>query len=287
VSGGAGGGGPQRSSTSADELLKLLPSLAKDDTDGSLRRMAARAMFHSLRASESQASDQGRGAAGEGGGAEAPRLASQIIRTVALSPSQKVRSVCPDVAMALLLLGRTQPLQAVSAVSLLRTLLSKETSPSTLLALYYNVVESVAVIHGTPCDGDLISAVHGTMHIHLGAVDQLGAPILWSLYWGLRASQLGAAQRARYTIASILSGLHLQAASNHLIALWTKVMGDPFPPCAVIGAQKIIRISGLSAYDKYEAAVSEAQQHARSSTYTMALSIWQRVEADMKQKASQ
>ena len=284
-----GEGGRTVDEASARDLLKLLPTLAKDDADGSLRRIATRATFHCLRvfrttSPPSSDATTSNSAAGES-------ILSLVVKSVALSQLAKVRSICPEVLMALSLLSRTQPQQAAAFHTLLKGFLSRELSPSTLVALYYSLMETLVVQHGaTVTDGDVSSIiVQGQFQVHSGAVEAIGAPLFWSLYWALRGVPFAAAQRARYTIASILCSMDLPGSSTHQIALWTKVMADPFPPCAVIGAQKIIRISGLSAYDKYEAAVSEAQRAENpqriTSSYTMAMNIWHRVEAEMKQRA--
>lgn len=237
-----------------------------------------RATFHCLRVFRSPSDD------GED-------VVAALIRSIALSPVPRVRSICPDVVMALTLLSRTQPQQAVVPLHhLLKAFLSKESSPPHLLALYYAVLETLVVQHGLSLhDGDITSfCVSGQFQVQHSAVEALSAPILWSLYWSLRSVQLAAAQRARYVLVSILCNMDLPGGSTYQITLWTKVMGDSYPPCAVAGAQKIIRISGLSAYDKYEAAISEAQRAENptklSSSYTMATNIWHRVEAEMKQR---
>lgn len=219
--------------------------------------------------------------------------ATQMLRAIMCHTSPRVRSIAPDVLGALWLLMRSQPAQAMGPFLVgVRLYLSHETSTANLLRLAHYLLDGLAAdwsFHPS-LDGDVYALLMGGHKVPLqSTVDALGVPVLWALYWGLRrGATVAAACRARLVVLSLLSSMSSYLCSNSTaqMTLWSKVMSDPYPPAALMGAQRVIRISGLTAYDKYEAAINEAQRAAKTSklsnTYAMAVSIWERVEADSK-----
>jgi hypothetical protein len=273
---GEGRGGSETLHRLVSECVTLVPAMLKDDTDGGLHRIASRLLFQTLRLLRPQQEAES-------------RMLNDLALAVAGSTSLKVRSAGPYAIGALLLLSRTQPQQSAIFSLFCRLYLEKENSTTHLMELYDILVEAICIQHGSLMlsDGDVSSlCVGGQVQLLHSAAEFIGSHTFWSIYWGLRRSQQHAVCRARYVLVSVLCVLDLSGSSTNQIALWTKVMSDPHPPTAMVGAQKIIRISGLSAYDKYEAAISEAQRAANPSrmtnAYTMAANIWERVEADPK-----
>lgn len=262
------------------ECCEGIPSLLTDDTCASQRHTAKTLMFQAVRMLKVLAD------------AHSSCLA-QLIKAVAASPVPKVRSAMPDVIGGLWALARTQQAQAVGPLQLaLKVYLQHETSVSSLLKLFSYLLEGMT-LDGTLSpqhDGDISQLVMAGHKVPLqSSVEVLGVQTIWGLYWGIRRSTLAAACRARVVLLSVLSALstsspHNPATASSHMALWAKVMTDPHPQAALIGAQRVIRISGLAAYDKYEAAISEAQRAADttklSNSYSMAMTIWDRVEAD-------
>lgn len=216
-----------------------------------------------------------------------------MIRSITCHSSVKVRSIVPEALGGLWFLMRSQPAQAMGPfLAGVRLYLSHETSTPNLLRLAHYLLDGLAAdwsFHPS-LDGDVCSLLLNGHKVPLqSTVDTLGVPVLWALYWGLRrGAPLAAACRTRLVVLALLSSVssHLCSTSTAQMTLWSKVMSDPYPPAALIGAQRVMRISGLAAYDKYEAAINEAQRAAKTSllsnTYAMAVRIWERVEADAK-----
>lgn len=255
--------------------------MIRDDVDGLLRRLAIKLAFQVLRAVRPQHEGDGEGGA--------------LIRALSTTNVLKIRSVCPELTGSLLVLARTKPQQALRPLAaLLRRYLQSETALSQLMQLYHLILGAICTpVSGSTLleDGDVSQLLmSGQVVVLLAAVEVIGAHNVWSLYWALRRSQVAAVCHARYVLACILSAAEALpvggTGSSSLLSLWTKLMSDPFPAVAIVGSQRVIRISGLAAYDKYEAAISDAQRAANVSklgnSYTMALNIWERVEADIK-----
>jgi hypothetical protein len=216
-----------------------------------------------------------------------------MLRSITCHTSIKVRSIVPEVLGGLWFLMRSQPAQAMGPFLVgVRLYLSHETSTANLLRLAHHLLDGLAAdwsFHPS-LDGDVCSLLlHGHKVPLQSTVDTLGVPVLWALYWGLRrGAPMAAACRTRLVVLSLLSSVssHLCSTSTAQMTLWSKVMSDPYPPAALIGAQRVMRIAGLAAYDKYEAAINDAQRAAKTSllsnTYAMAVRIWERVETDTK-----
>ena len=259
--------------------LRMIPIMIKEDIDGTLRRTSVHLVVHLLRMLRPHEDDH-----------DMPDgLGRQLMKTLSSSNSQKVRGVCVDVLAALGVLARTSPQQALLSFNiLLKQYLTNETHLPHLMATYYVLVQLLTIPYSSlGTDGDLSAlCAGGNLHVVHKAAEAVGSPALWTLYWGLRQNQIHSASRARFVLVSILASLELLGPPTTQIMLWAKVMTDSYPPAALIGAQKIIRISGVAQYDKYEAAISEAQRNENpsclSNSYNMASSIWERVEAEIK-----
>lgn len=264
-----------------NECKEGIPALLKDDTS-SLRFVASTLLVQALRLCKPMF-DNPTGMRDE---------ATVMLRAIACHSSPRVRVVMPDVLGALWFLMRSQPGQAAGPFLVaVRLYLQHETSTANLLRLAHYLLDGSSAdwtFHPS-LDGDVFALLLGGHKLPLqSSAEMIGVQVLWALYWGLRrGTSTAAASRARLVLLSLLSSMSADSGNSMAqMSLWSKVMSDPYPPAALIGAQRMIRISGLAAYDKYEAAINEAQRAAKTSklsnTYAMAVSIWERIEADKK-----
>lgn len=261
-----------------------LPALIKEDVDGSLVRIAMHTTHHLLRILRSQQHAAHTGVEDASG---------QLIATLSQHASTKVRGVVVDALGPHSILCRTNPTQASCYTQLLESAVNTETDSGLLMGVYHTLVGSLVMQGGpfTGVDDDVSSAaVTGGLHIMHGAADLIGAPLLWKLYCGLRRSEVWAAQRARHVLLSIISALDNVGAPLYVIYAWSRVMSDPYPPAALVGAQKIIRVGAVYLYERYEAAVSQNQEYSSAqkggegaiNPFRLATSIWGGVEAEAR-----
>ena len=259
------------------ECCKALPDLVKEDSDGSLTRVASHTVHHLLRILRSQ-----KHAAHTG----VEDASERIIQTMSKHASTKVRGVVVDVLGPHSVLCRTNPAQAACYVQLLQSTIEDEKDIGLLMGVYHVLVGSLVVQTGTigRDDGDVSSViVAGALQVVHGAADLVGSTVLWPLYWGLRRSELYSVQRARHVLLSILASLEHVGKPLYAIYAWSRVMSDPYPPAALVGAHRIIRIAAVHLYERYEGAVNQAQaSRIEVNPYRLAASIWSGVEAEAR-----
>ncbi|RNF01423.1 hypothetical protein TraAM80_06986 [Trypanosoma rangeli] len=263
------------------EFSSMIPVMLKEDTDGVLYNIGWRMAFYCMRLSKENLGS-------ERGTAIIENLATNL---VSYSGSRdrlelaKIRSVCPDVLASLMFLGRKHANQAVEPFStlILSFLLDTEVVDlQTVMRLYYRLVGSMTIQNGPLnksleadisqmlCNGQLVTAQ--------SIVDDIGARVLWALYRALYPVQFFSACRARHVLVSFLDELEPVGGSSQAHT-WKTVMADPYPPVALIGAQKILQMYGRSAYDRFDEAMSIPQKSEKGdSVYALAVKVAQLVE---------
>ena len=221
-----------------------------------------------------------------------------LLANLASSSDARIRAASVKLLAKLAIYWRcqesTQNTTAEQYATLLRFLLQRESLLPTLMSVAYVALGQVAVQHTSSLpSGDTFAlcAAHGSLHIVQHAVDRIDPRLWWDLYWGLRAAETvthcHAAQQARHCVACIMQSIDLSNPGGSDMPVWHNIMEDPYPPIALVGSQQLLRISGIDHYDKYEAAIGDAQRSGQSETlkcsYLLAMTIWERVEGDGKQ----
>ncbi|KEG13734.1 hypothetical protein DQ04_00821120 [Trypanosoma grayi] len=264
------------------DCLSMIPVMLKEDTDGVLYNIGWRMVFYCMRLSrENLSSDRCT--------AMLEKLSTNL---VSFSESKdrlelaKIRGVCPDVLAALTFLGRKHPNQAVEPFSILieRFLLDSEVIDiQSVMHLYYRLVGSIVIQNG-PFKGspraDLSQMLCGEQLVTAqSVVDGLGVRLLWALYRALCPLQMFSTCRARHVVASLLDELDPVGGSRQAHS-WKTVMADPYPPVALIGAQKILQMYGRTAYDRFDEAMSIPQKSEKGdSVYVLAIKVAQLAES--------
>ena len=269
----------------ARECCAVLPYMVREDTDFSLRRTAGQMVFHLLRILRSpQHCQQSDAAAGTPDDAIAALLTAVCGSTV-----PKVRELAGELIASFSVLCRTNPQHAKTFTDLVWLAAAKEKNPAMLMAITYGVVEGLAVQHGGLArEGDVFSfACQGDLRLLAKSAALMGPSIFWLLYWGLRHSQLYAAQRARFVLLAILAALPPPEGSSATaqIALWVRCMPDPYPPAAYAASQHIVRTAAVGCHRIYEVVIDELQAVDAAlvrNPYAMATCIWEFVEAESK-----
>ncbi|ESS62395.1 hypothetical protein TCDM_09952 [Trypanosoma cruzi Dm28c] len=264
------------------DCLSMIPAMLKEDTDGDLYNIGWRMAFYCMRLSKENLGNERSTAIIE---TLATNLVSFSGSTDRLELA-KIRSVCPDVLASLMFLGRKHANQAVEPFStlILRFLLDTEVVDiQTVMRLYYRLIGSMSIQNGplnkSPeadisqmlCSEQLVTAQ--------SIVDDIGARVLWALYRSLYPVQMFSVCRARHVLASFLDELEPVGGSSQAHS-WKAVMADPYPPVALIGAQKILQMYGRSAYDRFDEAMSIPQKSEKGdSVYALAVKVAQLAES--------
>ncbi|PWU95763.1 hypothetical protein C3747_264g7 [Trypanosoma cruzi] len=264
------------------DCLSMIPAMLKEDTDGDLYNIGWRMAFYCMRLSKENLGNERSTAIIE-------TLATNLVSFSGSTDRlelEKIRSVCPDVLASLMFLGRKHANQAVEPFStlILRFLLDTEVvDVQTVMRLYYRLIGSMSIQNGplnkSPeadisqmlCSEQLVTAQ--------SIVDDIGARVLWALYRSLYPVQMFSVCRARHVLASFLDELEPVGGSSQAHS-WKAVMADPYPPVALIGAQKILQMYGRSAYDRFDEAMSIPQKSEKGdSVYALAVKVAQLAES--------
>lgn len=260
------------------DCVSMIPVMLKEDTDGVLYNIGWRMAFYCMRLSrENLPYDRSKEII--------ESLSANFVSFVGLRDRMeltKIRDVCPDLLTSLIFLGRRHANQAVEPFSILieRFLLGTEVlDTQSVMRFYYRLVGSICIqngpLKGSPradisqllCSEQLVTAQ--------SIVDGFGARVLWALYRSLYQLQVFSACRARHVLASLLDELDPAGGSGQAHS-WKTVMADPYPPVALIGAQRILQMYGGSAYDHFDEAMSIPQKSEKGdSVYVLAVKVAQ------------
>ena len=183
----------------------------------------------------------------------------------------------------LAIVARTYPAISKTFSQLLHLILQKESYIPHLMVVYRACMSLMVKQLGDRGEGDISAqCLSGTLQSGQQGhgTEIIAAGHLWNLYFALRQadsmSSTPTVRSARHVLVFVLIPVDIKNAAASLIT-WTKVMEDSYPPCAIVGAQQVIRISGIAQYDRYDAAVNEAEQSQKAevlkSAYHMASSI--------------
>ncbi|ORC93300.1 uncharacterized protein TM35_000011770 [Trypanosoma theileri] len=264
------------------DCLSMIPVMLKADTDGVLYNIGWRMTFYCMRLSRENLSTDRSAAILE-------KLATNLVSFTGSKDRlelAKIRGVCPDVLAALMFLGRKHPNQAVEPFTTLieRFLLDVEVvDTQSVMRLYYRLIGSITIqngpLRGSPyadisqmfCSEQLVTAQ--------SIVDGLGVRVLWALYRSLCSVQMFSVCRARHVLVSLLDEMDPVGGSSQTHS-WRTVMADPYPPVALIGAQKILQMYGRTSYDRFDEAMSIPQKSEKGdSLYALAVKVAHLIES--------
>nr|CCC93494.1 conserved hypothetical protein [Trypanosoma congolense IL3000] len=268
--------------TVISDCVTMIPAMLKEDTDSVLYNIGWRMALYCMRLSRENLSAE-----------KSITLLEELATNLVAFPNSKdrlelskIRGACPDVLAALMFLGRKHPNQAVEPFSILIEKFLLDTTAvdsQSVMQLYYRLFGSLSIQNGPFKDAWSadISQMLCTEQLVTGQpiVDGIGSRVLWALYRSLCTVQTAAACRARHVLASFLEELDTSGGSNHSYS-WKTIMDDPYPPVALIGAQRILQMCGRTAYDRFDEAMSTPQKSEKcGSVYVLALKVIQLAES--------
>ncbi|CAG9567233.1 conserved hypothetical protein [Leishmania major strain Friedlin] len=166
----------------------------------------------------------------------------------------RVGQMCASLLFSLNLLCRTSPqCDAVTFRTVLEVVLfdrGDAMDTRTAMALYHHLIEYLCVptrssFHlNTANDVSDISAMiirERAMCINSAAVQLVGLRVLWGMYRSLDQSQVAAVCRARHVLVLLLCHQSTDRRGVE-VRTWRTVLTDPYPPVALLAAEKIIHI---------------------------------------------
>ncbi|CBH15306.1 hypothetical protein, conserved [Trypanosoma brucei gambiense DAL972] len=264
------------------ECVTLIPAMLKEDTDGVLYNIGWHTALYCMRLSrEKLDSDESV--------ALLDKLATNLVSFSEFKDRTeltKIKGACPDILAALMFLGRKHPNQAVEPFSILIEKFLHDTAvvdSQSVMQLYYRLFGSLAIQNGPfkgaqradisqmLCSEQLVTAQP--------IIDGIGSRVLWALYRSLCTVQTASACRARHVLASFLEELDTSGGSSHSYS-WKTIMDDPYPPVALIGAQRTLQMCGRTAYDRFDEAMNTPEKSEKcDSVYVLALKVIQLAES--------
>ncbi|KAK7195261.1 hypothetical protein NESM_000451700 [Novymonas esmeraldas] len=273
--------------TLLDEVAETVPQLLegqRDSTDSKACSTAWRLAFVSLRWSARYLPEEAHRA-----------VADKLVRRLVLSKDSRGRlgnrsrvgHVCESLFFALDLLSRTSAQSdAVSYRAVLEVVLfdrSDAVDIRTAMALYHHVVEYLSAptrpsfqLHNSPDTRDLSTMLlrERSMRVSVVAVQLLGLRVLWGMYRSLVQSDVAAVCRARHVLVLLLCH-HSTDRRGVEVRTWRTVLSDPYPPVALLAAEKILHI--LKADEKPNTAADMSSDAVRD-VYNEALRVLEKGE---------
>ncbi|KAG5486917.1 hypothetical protein CUR178_08344 [Leishmania enriettii] len=153
----------------------------------------------------------------------------------------------------------------------------------TAMALYHQLIEYLCMptrpsfhLHAANDFSDMSAMVlrERALCISSAAVHLIGLRVLWGIYRSLEQSQVPAVCRARHVLVLLLCH-HSTDRRGVEVRTWRTVLSDPYPPVALLAAEKIMHI--FKAEEKPSAAV-DINGDAFRDVYRDALRILERGE---------
>ncbi|CAM36744.1 conserved hypothetical protein [Leishmania braziliensis MHOM/BR/75/M2904] len=166
----------------------------------------------------------------------------------------RVGHMCASLLFSLNLLCRTSPQRdAVTFRTVLEVVLFDRGDTidiRTAMALYHHLVEYLCVptrssfhLHTANDVSDVSAMViqERALCISTAAVQFVGLRMLWGMYRSLEQSQAAAVCRARHVLVLLLC--HQSSDRRGVeVRTWRTVLSDPYPPVALLAAEKIMHI---------------------------------------------
>ncbi|GET85509.1 hypothetical protein, conserved [Leishmania tarentolae] len=166
----------------------------------------------------------------------------------------RVGQMCASLLFALNLLCRTSAqCDAVTFRTVLEVVLfdrGDAIDTQTAMALYHHLIEYLCVptrssfqLHTANDFSDLSAMVirERAMCISSAAVQLVGLRVLWGMYRSLGQSQAAAVCRARHVLVLLLCHQSTDRRGVE-VRTWRTVLTDPYPPVALLAAEKIMHI---------------------------------------------
>ena len=281
------------------ELLATSTEMLTDPNDPQIRRYGAQFLGYALRVAPGESST------GQNGSAKSDT--SEAVGDLMRKTHPRIRQAAPwlvRVSSRLLVSNHGQAKSAYLRIA--AACLDPNISPHvpTVLSLYRALMETISA--AGPVDhkltGDVTKMLRSGaltvseglfsagLEVKLGGPDDHGGPhapssnLAWALYHTLRRAmpQHHAVLEAREVLLGLIC---THEPSQHWrwrgkdgieregIEMWEHVMEDPHAPCALMAAERVVRVAALRHYECYEAAASTDNRHP----YHMARFIYQTV----------
>ncbi|KAG5487684.1 hypothetical protein LSCM1_08047 [Leishmania martiniquensis] len=233
------------------ETVPLLLEGQRDASDTKVYTAAWRLAFVSLRWSARYLAEDAHAA-----------LADKLVRNLVFYKDGRGRSgnrarvghMCVSLLFSLNLLCRTssQP-DAVSFRAVLEVVLfdrADAMDTATAMALYHQLIEYLCVparpsfhLHAANDFSDMSAMIlrERVFCISSAAVQLVGLRVLWGIYRSLEQSQVPAVCRARHVLVLLLCHYSTDRRGVE-VRTWRTVLSDPYPPVALLAAEKIMHI---------------------------------------------
>ncbi|KAG5511872.1 hypothetical protein JKF63_07697 [Porcisia hertigi] len=199
----------------------------------------------------------------------------------------RMGDVCASLFFSLNLLCRTSPHRdAVTFRAVLEVVLFDRGDAidiRTAMALYHHLIEFLCVpkrlsfhLHAAHETSDISSMVirERVLCISAAAVQLIGLRVLWGLYRSLEQSQVAAVCRARHVLVLLLCHQSTDRRGVE-VRTWRTVLADPYPPVALLAAERIMRIFKV---EERPSTVAEMNSDSYRDVYRDAMRILEKGE---------
>ncbi|KPI85435.1 hypothetical protein ABL78_5525 [Leptomonas seymouri] len=153
----------------------------------------------------------------------------------------------------------------------------------TAMALYYRLMENICepskqgryALHTSQDTSDISVMIlrEKSLRIPVAAARLVSVRVLWGLYWSLVLSQEMSVCRARHVLVLMLTHCCTERSGVE-VRTWRTVLADPYPPVALLAAEKILYLSRVEEKPAAAAvAAADASADIARNTYHEATRI--------------